>query len=172
MRGWFILVLMLCSPGPAEARHQRWAGIDLCQAHEQTMPPGLSRDLLPEPESPGAMLLAHYCTQCHNLPGPDRLAAKEWRKTLDRMFLLMDVTQGFGGLMGKMETLPQRDRPTLLAYLQRAATPADPRTDGAGTSFQSGRLLWILGPVFFAVGMALLKRRRSVRGRHRSCVIS
>jgi cytochrome c2 len=41
------------------------------------LPPGIDPALLPEPQSQGALLLARYCSQCHNLPGPGTHTAEE-----------------------------------------------------------------------------------------------
>lgn len=34
------------------------------------LPPGITPDDLPEPESAGANVLVRYCAQCHHLPNP------------------------------------------------------------------------------------------------------
>ncbi|HDK38196.1 MAG TPA: hypothetical protein ENG92_04185, partial [Thiolapillus brandeum] len=94
-----MLLLYLLLPAVAPASHT-WSGIDLCKVYEDKLPPGLSRDQLPQAASTEARLLSRYCTQCHSLPGPDRHTATEWQEVTDNMFLLMEVSHRFGGLMG------------------------------------------------------------------------
>ncbi len=113
---WMLLLLALWIPSPVGASHL-WAGIDLCEVRKDIVPPGLPLDLLPAPDSEGSLLLQRYCTQCHNLPGPGRHTAAEWREVMDRMSLLMDVSHRFGALMGKVELLQEQENAVLLAYL-------------------------------------------------------
>lgn len=40
---------------------------------------------LPEPQSKGAKLVNHYCTQCHALPNPKLHSTDGWLVTIDRM---------------------------------------------------------------------------------------
>ncbi len=153
------LFITLCLPFPAAASHT-WADIDLCEIHKDRLPPGLTPGSLPEPLSPGAGLLQRYCTQCHNLPGPDRHTAAEWRRVTTNMFLLMDVSHRFGGLMGRVETMQQQEQELLLAYLQRHATqPADGQApDNTGQSVTSWMTrIWALLPFLLLAGLGLLR---------------
>ncbi len=118
MRPWLLLLLSLCIPLSVSASHS-WSGIDLCEVYKENLPPGLTIDSLPEPKSNGAALLDQYCTQCHNLPGPDRHSAAEWREVASKMFMLMDVSKRFGGVMGKVEVMDKPQQDTLTAYLER-----------------------------------------------------
>jgi len=123
MKGGLLLLLTLLLPLPVAAAHG-WAGVDICQANKQTLPPGLSPGQLPEPRSEGARLLQSYCTQCHNLPGPDRHSAVVWRELTGQMFLRMEVSHRFGGLQGKVDVMTPQQQALLLAYLERNAAPS------------------------------------------------
>ncbi len=50
-------------------------------------PPGTAAGDLPEPNSPGAVMLAKYCAQCHNLPSPTTHSATDWPSVVRRMWL-------------------------------------------------------------------------------------
>ena len=115
-----LLFLILALPPPVIASHG-WAGFDLCEVHKDKLPPGLTAESLPAPQSRGAALLHQYCTQCHNLPGPDRHTAAEWRGVTSKMFMLMDVSHQFGGLMGKVEVIPRAQQEILRTYLESHA---------------------------------------------------
>jgi hypothetical protein len=117
----------------AEASHD-WGGIDVCKTYRDRVPPGLDPTLLPEADSRGARLLRQYCTQCHELPGPGRHTAEEWPAVLERMAVLMDVSQRFRGLMGKIAAPSTDERAALEAYLSaHALVPmrGTPRGPGA-----------------------------------------
>jgi len=53
-------------------------------------PPGISARDLPDPESPGANLMATYCAQCHDLPSPAMHSATDWPSVVRRMWLRME----------------------------------------------------------------------------------
>lgn len=123
----------------AEASHD-WGGIDVCQTYRDRVPPGLDPALLPEPDSRGARLLRQYCTQCHELPGPGHHTAEEWPAVLERMAVLMDVSQRFRGLMGRIAAPDAEERKALEAYLvAHALQPmrGTPRGPGAAEFAQS-----------------------------------
>ncbi len=168
-----LLLLILALPLPAAASHG-WAGYDLCEVYKDRLPPGLTRESLPAPQSPGAALLARYCTQCHNLPGPDRHTAAEWREVTAKMFLLMDVSHRFGGLMGRVEILPAPQQGILLAYLQEHASP--PSTDTGKPADGASRLLRLLPlvPLALLIGLGVVrgwKRRHGTLHRNdKPCV--
>lgn len=70
-----------------------------CNAQEPTGPgfagmPRYQLDLqpheLPRPDSPGAKLVAKYCSQCHSIPSPLIHQGNEWDRALDRMFWRID----------------------------------------------------------------------------------
>ncbi len=169
-----ILVLMiLFVPLPVTASHT-WAEIDLCEIYKDKLPPGLTVALLPEARSPGAVLLDRYCTQCHNLPGPDRHTAAEWGEVAPRMFMLMDVSNRFGGLMGRVETMQPQDQEILLVYLERHATSLihNIGPDDSNKSNQPWltRTLALL-PFMLLTGLGLLRWWRSTRCDRKPCVI-
>lgn len=132
-----LLLLLLWTALPAGASHQ-WAGLDLCEARKDLVPPGLPPEALPEPDSEGARLLQRYCIQCHKLPGPGHRTAAQWPEVAERMFFLMDLSHRFNGLLGEVEPVPQAQRPILLAYLtahalrpwDSAQTPPQPYLAG------------------------------------------
>ena len=87
-------------------------------------PPGMTVERLPEPESPGARLMARYCAQCHDLPSPWYKTAREWPTVFDRMLGRMEAMRG-GGMMGRgMMGMGAVDAPssseaeTILRYLK------------------------------------------------------
>ncbi len=97
------------------------------------LPPGITPERLPDPNSPGATLLIRYCTQCHNLPAPAMHTAEEWPAVEARMFNRMAMMSGMGGMGGMMRRrmMPIRapageEQETMLAYLQgHALRPAN-----------------------------------------------
>jgi len=93
------------------------------------LPPGTDPRDLPEPKSEGARLLNHYCTQCHNLPGPGMHTAQEWPDVVDRMNQRMQMMGGHG-MMGMMrssiEAPNESELKTIVEYLQaHAQQPID-----------------------------------------------
>ncbi len=97
------------------------------------LPPGITPDRLPDPNSPGAVLLIRYCTQCHTLPAPAMHTAEEWPPVEARMFnrmAMMSSMDGMGGMM-RRRMMPIRaptgeEQETILAYLQgHALRPAN-----------------------------------------------
>lgn len=123
MRAVILFGVFICAPlfaVVAEASHD-WGGIDVCKTYRDRVPPGLDPALLPAPDSRGARLLKQYCTQCHELPGPGRHTADEWPAVLERMVVLMDVSQRFRGLMGRIAAPDADERAALEAYLSAHA---------------------------------------------------
>lgn len=159
MKRIILLLMIFCLPQPVAASHPS-AGIDLCEVHKDKLPPGLTAESLPEPHSKGAGLLHQYCTQCHNLPGPDRHTAAEWRELTPKMFLLMDVSHRFGGLMGRVEIMQGEEQEGLLNYLERHALPSAGQEATADT-VQSNHpwltRLWTLIPFLLLMVLGLLR---------------
>lgn len=97
------------------------------------LPPGITPEHLPDPDSPGATLLIRYCTQCHNLPAPAMHTVDEWPAVEARMFNRMAMMSGMGGMGGMMRRrmMPMRapageEQESILAYLQgHALRPAN-----------------------------------------------
>jgi hypothetical protein len=138
MRPWLLLLFLSL---PANASHQ-WAGIDLCEVYQDQLPPGLTIEALPEPGSKGAALLNRYCTQCHNLPGPDRHTVTEWKDVASRMFMLMDVSNRFGGVTRRVDVMGGQQQADLVKYLERhgseqALRVMDGRQEGQGQGLNS-----------------------------------
>ena len=163
------LLLLLFFPVPVLASHA-WSDVDICKLYEDKLPPGLSAESLPSATSQGAGLLARYCTQCHNLPGPDRHTATEWREVTSKMFMLMDVSNRFGGLMGRVEVMSPDNQSVLLNYLQHygADTESSKVTamDDPGGNPWLNRALALL-PVLLLTGLGLLRWRRATQPGHR-----
>jgi len=97
------------------------------------LPPSITPENLPDSESPGAKLLARYCTQCHNLPAPAMHTAEEWPAVESRMFNRMAMMSGRGGMGGMMRRRMMSiqgptggEQETILDYLQgHALRPAN-----------------------------------------------
>jgi cytochrome c5 len=107
---------LLLNSSLVSASHS-FGGLDMCALYPEVMPPGVMPDQLPDAGGQGALLMQNYCTQCHELPGPGRHTAEEWPQVLDRMLVIMDVADRFGGLMGNVKTLSSDERDQLRGYL-------------------------------------------------------
>jgi len=110
------------------------------------LPPGIAPQDLPDPGSEGASLLNHYCTQCHNLPGPGMHTADEWPSVVDRMNRRMQMMSGrgmMGMMMGDIEAPSEHELKAIVEYLQaHAQRPMDTSRYNdldtpAGQAFQS-----------------------------------
>lgn len=91
------------------------------------LPPDIDPQDLPDPQSEGARLLARYCTQCHNLPGPGMHTADEWPGVVDRMNQRMQMMSDhgmMGMMMGRIEAPSESELRELVAYLQAHAQRA------------------------------------------------
>ncbi len=101
----------------------------LLQAAEIALPPGTTAESLPEPASPGAKILAQYCTQCHALPSPAMHGPVDWPGVVRRMWVRIDMMAGALGVQ-----IPSTaERSQLLAYLQaHALKVAENLPAGAG----------------------------------------
>ncbi len=89
----------------------------LLQAAEIALPPGMAAESLPEPNSPGAKILAQYCTQCHALPSPAMHGPVDWPGVARRMWVRIDMMAGSLGV----EIPSTAQRAQLLTYLQAHA---------------------------------------------------
>ncbi len=69
---------------------------------------------LPEPGSPGATLVATYCTQCHAAPSPTLHTADEWASVTSRMQVHMGSFPG-------VKTPSEEEMRTILAYMREHA---------------------------------------------------
>jgi cytochrome c5 len=103
----------------------------LLQSAEIALPPGMAVESLPEPNSPGAKILAQYCTQCHAVPSPGSHGPVDWPGVLRRMWVRIDMMAGSLGV--QIPSTGQRSQ--LLTYLQAHALkvaqnlPAGPGRD-------------------------------------------
>ncbi|MCP4277271.1 MAG: hypothetical protein GY779_13055 [Gammaproteobacteria bacterium] len=170
---WITLLFMtLLLSLPASANHD-WTTIDLCEIYKDKLPPGLTHESLPEAHSHGAVLLNQYCTQCHNLPGPDRHTAAEWSEVAAKMFMLMEVSNRFGGLMGQVENMRPQDQQGLIIYLQRHASKST--IINKPVESESNNQPWLtrsltLMPFFLLAGLGLLRWWQNSGSRHKSCI--
>ena len=107
------------------------------------LPPGIDPAQLPAPTSKGARLLARYCVQCHNLPGPGRHTAQKWPAVVHRMNQRMQMMSGHGMMMGQVEAPSADELQSMFDYLQaHAQRPIDPARypalkTPAGRAFQT-----------------------------------
>lgn len=100
-------------------------------------PPGIDPENLPDPQSTGAHLLAKYCSQCHELPGPGLHTTEEWPSVIDRMNQRMRMMDG---MMHDIEA-PNRDElRTLMLYLQQHAQIPIDRARYADLGAPGGKL--------------------------------
>ena len=92
-------------------------------------PPGIAPADLPSPQSPGAIAVAKYCGQCHDLPAPSMHSAVDWPRVTRRMWLRMDrLPSTF-----KVALPDEGDRVVLLNYLTANALQV------SGSSLPPGR---------------------------------
>lgn len=73
----------------------------------------VSKIVLPEPDSPGALVLKENCSSCHGAPSPSVHTAEEWPNTLYRM-------QEHRRMTGYSLIVPE-ELEQLLDYLKRYA---------------------------------------------------
>lgn len=131
---FYLQLVLLVGSSSVTASHN-FGGMDLCALYPEVMPPGLMPNQLPDAGGAGAVLMQGYCTQCHALPGPGRHSAEEWPQVLDRMLVLMDVADRFGGLLGNVKTPSSDERDQLRSYLVlHALKPMTGTPQGAGAS--------------------------------------
>ena len=118
---------------PGAAMMPMMGGAMMQEMMSGRLPPGITPENLPDSDSPGAKLLARYCTQCHNLPAPAMHTAEEWPAVEARMFNRMTMMSGMGGMGGMMRRrmMPVRapaggEQEAILDYLQgHALRPAN-----------------------------------------------
>jgi cytochrome c5 len=112
------------SPEAAQAR-RLWAQSPHGAMLERILPPAIEARQLPEPQSPGAKLVARYCVQCHHLPSPQMHTAARWKPVVERMVWRMQGKGNLGAvmkdMMAQVEAPADADVATLTAYLRRHA---------------------------------------------------
>ena len=85
------------------------------------LPPGISPEKLPEPDSLGAKLLQQYCSQCHDIFSPRMHSAEKWSSVFQRVSWHMQMMPR-GEKMGRMIQIkaPSPQEGTeLLTYLKQ-----------------------------------------------------
>src|SRR6185295_549320 len=111
--------------GAATIEHAKylWSQSPHGKMLERILPPSIEAAELPEPRSPGALLAARYCVQCHYLPNPQMHTAARWKSTVERMVWRMQGKGNMGELMKEMmdrvEAPSEKEVAVLTAYLQR-----------------------------------------------------
>ncbi len=105
------------------------------------LPPGINPEKLPDPQSIGAQLLAQYCTQCHELPGPGMHTADEWPSVVDRMNRRMRM---MGGMMHDIKAPTDNELLTLVAYLQRHAQKPMDKTKYTDLNTPAGKFFEVM----------------------------
>jgi len=128
-RALMVAAVVLVGCGPAKPQGQMATATDttaggasaltvaqqrLLQAAEIALPPGVAAESLPEPASPGAKILAQYCTQCHALPSPAMHGPVDWPAVVRRMWVRIDMMAGSLGIQAPSTA----ERAQLLTYLQ------------------------------------------------------
>jgi mono/diheme cytochrome c family protein len=119
----------------SDAQNRRSSGLNrqdellLAAANVALPPPGTAPADLPEPNSRGAVLIAQYCGQCHNIPAPQMHSATDWPGIARRMWLRMELLPASQQV--KVPTAAERF--TILEYLNANALQV------SGSSLPPGR---------------------------------
>jgi uncharacterized membrane protein YfcA len=88
---------------PEAAQAQKlWARSPYGPMMIRILPPSIEPSALPDPASPGALLTARYCVQCHYLPNPQMHTRERWSSVVDRMVWRMRGNGNMGGVMKDM----------------------------------------------------------------------
>ncbi|MGQ0694471.1 MAG: c-type cytochrome [Nitrospiraceae bacterium] len=103
------------------------------------LPPGITPQDLPDPESQGAKDLSTYCAQCHNLPSPRMHTAEDWTRVASRMLTRERMMAGMRGMMMRVKAPTSKEEEGMLHYLQthamRALAPGPvPAPDSPGAA--------------------------------------
>ena len=90
------------------------------QMIKEPLPPGISPENLPDPNSSGAKLLQKYCSQCHNIFSPRMHSAEKWSSVFQRVsWHMQDCPKGERmGRMAKVEAPSPQEGTELLNYLK------------------------------------------------------
>jgi len=97
------------------------------------LPRGIDPAELPEPRSAGARLVAHYCTQCHEMPVPGMHAAQAWPTVVNRMRRHMQM-------MPTVKVPTAEELATLILYLQKHALKPMDKNRYTDLNTDSGKL--------------------------------
>ena len=108
-----------------EQARRRWEESPHGPMLERILPPTFAPAQLPEPDSRGAQLVAHYCVQCHNLANPAMHDARKWPRVVERMVLRMRGKGNLGAVMQDMmagvAAPDDEEAQQIVAYLRRNA---------------------------------------------------
>lgn len=85
------------------------------------VPPGVTPQDLPAPNSKGAKLTVRYCTQCHNLASPAMHTANEWVNVVDQMFRRMSMASTRGMMRMGINMPSTEQQKQILAYFKAHA---------------------------------------------------
>lgn len=100
------------------ARHHH--GWGPAGSNGQQRPASGNTAALPDPQSPGAILVNHYCVQCHARPSPQQHTAAEWPAVVSRMQGHMQALSNRGAKpIHRLSAAEIRD---IIAYLQTHAS--------------------------------------------------
>ncbi len=102
------------------------------------LPPAFDPGKLPDATSSRARLLGHFCTQCHELPGPGLHTAKEWPSVVARMNRRMQMMSG-RNMMHDITAPSDKELQILVAYLQRYAQQAIDKTQYTDLNSPAGK---------------------------------
>lgn len=116
------------SPQQMRAMMQRMMG--------DILPPAIDRSILPEPQSDGARLLARYCSQCHNFPGPGMHTATEWPAVVARM---VRRDRSMAGMMGVVAPGEEQVRAISDYLVAHAQVPIDRKEFGRYLKTRGGK---------------------------------
>lgn len=102
------------------------------------LPPGVKPEDIPDPGSPGAKLVVHFCGQCHDIPSPALHTKEEWPSVESRMFARLSMMTGMPMMQGAEMESPSADQQKavvdyMVAHAMRPADPgALPQPESAG----------------------------------------
>lgn len=100
------------------------------------MPKGISPNMLPNPDSVGAMTLMQVCSQCHGLPAPGLHVANEWPIVVNRMKMHMKWSDKWMDI----DIPSENELTTVLDYLQKNAQVSINKEDYTDLGSASGKL--------------------------------
>ncbi len=128
------VVVSACGSGPDDGKtypDRPAMGMEGMMRMMQNMPDGVAASELPQSDSKEARLVVRYCSQCHGIPTPKRLAAEEWPSTLRRMVVRMERLERMP--MHGIHVPSTEEAEAVLRYLQAHALPtATPESLPAG----------------------------------------
>ena len=90
------------------------------------MPKGADPMQLPDPQSTGAKLINHYCTQCHGLPTPILHSRIGWPPVVNRMGIRMEWLSNNNSRMGIFAPSPDELK-AITEYMQKHTQQIPPR---------------------------------------------